>query len=157
MIVRPEEISARRAPSTSPLNACETKLAQFTPKPRARTPTLDARSAVLAELAAERVRLLHQVVGRDDLDDLVVVLLALHVLLLHAAHDNDRADALVVLRAVVHVADQRGDGLALLVGLDDIGRIERAGRLDHAGPVGEADIGILGTPLGLVAVLLLEL
>ena len=29
MIVRPEEISASSAPSTSPLNICETKLAQL--------------------------------------------------------------------------------------------------------------------------------
>ncbi len=30
MIVRPDEISANNAPSTSPLNSCETKFAQLT-------------------------------------------------------------------------------------------------------------------------------
>src|ERR1044071_2282363 len=106
MIVSPELMSASSAPSARPLKTCEKKLAQVN---NARTLSIlsQPRSAVVAELAAERVRLLHQALARDDLDHVVEVLLALHVLLHLAADDDDGADALVVLRTVLHVAEQR--------------------------------------------------
>src|SRR5690349_14958488 len=116
MIVSPELMSASSAPSARPLKTCEKKLAQVNNAGPYEFLS-QRRSGVVAELAAERVRLLHQVVGRDDLDHLVVVLLALHILL-HLAPDDDHGpDALVVLRAIVHIADHRRDGLALLIGL----------------------------------------
>src|SRR6185312_5310724 len=130
MIVSPELMSASSAPSARPLKTCEKKLAQVNNAGTPQSLSQD-RSGVVAELAAERVRLLHQAGARDDLDDVVVVLLALHVLLHLALHDDHRADALVVFGTIVHVADQRRDRLALLVGLDDRRRIEGAGLLDH--------------------------
>ena len=123
MIVSPDEISASKAPSTRPLKHCDTK---FGPLIMARTdaPRNGARyrrrtrsnaesvrpaanrssasgSGVVAELAAERVRLLHQRLARHDFEDLPVVLLVLHVLRRLALDDDDRADELVVFRAEV--------------------------------------------------------
>src|ERR1044072_4890468 len=95
MMVRPDEISASRAPSTRPLKHCDMKLAQLIigisipdePK-RCRTADDDhprcgvsrRKSGVVAEVATEGVRLLHQRRARHDLEDLPVVLLVLHVL-----------------------------------------------------------------------------
>src|SRR3954454_20802940 len=104
------------------------------------TPMAD-QSGVVAKITAEGVRLLHQALARDDLDDVVIVLLVLHVLLLLALHDDDGADGLMVLLAVMHVADKGGNRLALFVCLDDIRRIETAGLFDHARPMCEADVG----------------
>ncbi len=109
------------------------------------------RSSVFAEAAAERVRLLHQAFARNDLDDVVIVLLVLHVLFHLALGDDDWTDALMVFLAVVHVTDKGGEGFALLVGLDNVRRVETAGFLDHVGPMREADIGVFGTPFRLVA------
>src|SRR5574340_455855 len=129
MIVRPDEISASSAPSTSPLKHCEMKLAQLitrfhpdrastrTPhagigsprahggSPGARRPCVKilrqriprpapaagyaARSGVVAELAAERVGLLHHARTRNDFEDLPVVLVVLHVLLGLAADRSE--------------------------------------------------------------------
>src|SRR5215471_18081520 len=123
MIVRPDEISANRAPSTTPLNICETKLLQLITlqsvarnlravrpldinagcprrlalykrpgrKQRRRLRALDpaitrqkrslrvidadrasGASGVVAEMAAERVRLLHQTFTRHDFEDFPV-------------------------------------------------------------------------------------
>src|SRR5665213_2005033 len=131
MIVKPDEISARSAPSTSPLNICDTKLAQLiTDQPRARSLSRERGSGVVPELAAEGVRLLHQSIAGHDLDHVVIVFLALHVLFHLALDDDHGADALVVLGAVVHIADEGRDRFALLIGLDDIRRIEAAGLLD---------------------------
>src|SRR5690349_16777482 len=125
MIVSPELMSASSAPSARPLKTCEKKLAQVNnadfPNPFRRR-----RSGVVAQFAAEGVGLLHQAGAGNHFDDVVVVFLALHVLLHLALDDEHRADALVILGAIVHVADQRRDRLALLVGLDDVGWIERA-------------------------------
>src|SRR6185312_17221985 len=77
---------------------------------------VNLRSSICAEVAAERVGLLHQAFAGDDLDHLVVVLLVLHVLLHLALHDDDRTDALVIFRTIVHVADQRRQLFALLIG-----------------------------------------
>src|SRR6478672_6953619 len=108
------------------------------------------RSAIGAEIAAERIRLLHQRLARDDFENLPEVFLVLHRLRILAADDDDRTDALVVFGAIMHVTKQRRDGLALLVGLDDIRRIEAAGLVDHARPVREADVGVLRAPLRLI-------
>src|SRR5690348_11164797 len=51
-------------------------------------------SGVIAELAAERVRLLHQRRPGENLEDLPEVLLVLHVLGRLALDDDDRADEL---------------------------------------------------------------
>src|SRR6185503_9594510 len=127
MIVSPELMSASSAPSARPLKTCEKKLAQVNNCGLLQSLFRRGRSGVVAELAAERVRLLHHAGTRDDFDHVVVVLLALHVLLHLALDDDHGPDALVVLGAIVHVADQRRDRLALLVGLDDRRRIEGAG------------------------------
>src|SRR5690349_5900573 len=185
MIVRPEEMRARSAPSTSPLNICETKLAQLITRSsavssmnersgeplalsaaHAEKPAFSASatrrrpwrrpSGVVAELAPESVRLLHQRLARNDFEDLPIVLLVLHVARLLAAHDDDRAHALMIFRTVMHVTDERGKGLALLVLLDDVGRIEATGLGDHAGPMREAEIAVRRAPFRLVAVFLVE-
>src|SRR5690606_26506685 len=172
MIVSPDAMSASKAPSTRPLKSCEMKFAQFS------TPFLPDRgsneapaagigggrpatmglsracavgSDVVAELAAEGVDGLDHLLARDDLEHLPEVLVVAHVLLRLAAHQHHRAHALVVLRTVVDVADERRDLLALLVLLDDVGRIEGAGFRDHARPVREAHVAVLGTPLGPIA------
>src|SRR5690242_7131757 len=168
MMVSPELISASSAPSTRPLNICETRLTQLittslaprraqcqprriwirslsTLRERGSAGTAPAPcSGVFAEMAAERVRLLHQRLARDDLGDLPEVFLVLHVLRRLAFDDDDRADELMVCGAEFHVADHGREGLALLVLLDHVGRVERAGALDHAGPDGEAHVGVLG-------------
>src|SRR5690348_13286289 len=126
MMVSPELMSASSAPSARPLKTCEKKLAQVN-NARDSQSFSQSQSGVVAELAAERVRLLHQAGARDDFHDVVVILLALHVLLHLALHDDQRADALVLFGTIVHGADQRQDGLALLVGLDHRRRIEGAG------------------------------
>src|SRR4051794_11517054 len=162
MMVRPELISASRAPSASPLKSCETRLGQLimrqsllwramvrvqkrvTPQDRSAVrgvTGVSEVSAVVAEMAAEGVRLLNQAFPRDDLDDVVPVFLVLHVLLLLALDDDHRPDALMVLGTVMHFAHQGGDRLALLVGLDHVGRAEAAGLLAHVRPMREADIG----------------
>src|SRR6185312_15867708 len=64
------------------------------------------RLDVVAEVAAERVGLLHQRSSRDDLNDLPEVFLVLHVLLRLAFDNDDRTDALVVFRTIMHVADE---------------------------------------------------
>src|SRR3954451_23404262 len=136
MMVRPELISASRAPSASPLKSWETRLGQLimrqsllwramvrvqtrvTPQDRSAVRGVTGASeisAVVAEMAAEGVGLLHQALTRDDLDDVVPVFLVLHVLLLLALDDDHRANALMVLGTVMHVADERGDRLAFLV------------------------------------------
>src|SRR5690348_138164 len=110
MIVRPELMSARSAPSARPLKSCETKLGQVTMKNsgaagfRLRRRVRVARLGVVAELAAERVRLLHERGARDDLEDGPEVFLVLHLGRLLALHDDHRADELVVLLAEVHLA-----------------------------------------------------
>src|ERR1700761_4485186 len=84
-------------------------------------------SDVVAEVAAERVRLLHQRATRHDFQDLPIVLTVLHVFRRLAANDDDRTDQLMVLGTEMHLADGRVEGLALLIGLDDVRRIEAAG------------------------------
>src|SRR5215472_14569482 len=142
MMVRPELISASRAPSASPLNSWEMKFGQlimkdvqnpgFTDRIARRRIKKDAAaslrlpaasrfsacSSVVAEIAAKRVGFLHQAFAGDDLDDVVIVLLVLHVLFHLALHDDDRTDALMIFLAVVHVADKGGQRFALLIGLD---------------------------------------
>src|SRR6476659_3571305 len=113
MMVSPELISASNAPSASPLNTCEMKLGQLImngnhsgsvkrqtriiARPRKNgaagsqspaAPRFMSGSGGTAEIAAERVGLLHQAFARHDLDHVVVVFLALHVLL-HLALDDD--------------------------------------------------------------------
>jgi hypothetical protein len=64
-----------------------------------------ARSGVGAEIAAERVRLLHQPGTRHDLDNVVVVLLILHILRRLAPDDDHRPHELVVFCAEIDFAD----------------------------------------------------
>src|SRR6187402_1159768 len=123
MIVRPELMSASSAPSTSPLNICETRLLHVNTE----------ASGVVAQLAAEGVRFLHQWLARQHLEDLPVILLALHVGGLLAAHDDDRADELMVFGPEMDLADGRLDLRAALVDLDDSRRIEGARGLDRVG------------------------
>src|ERR1700744_584954 len=103
MMVRPEEISARSAPSTRPLKHCDTKLAQLItlspeserialamwwgrPARSARLPRTRARctwpqpSGIVAEFAAEGVGLLHQRLAWGDVEDLPVIFLTFHFL-----------------------------------------------------------------------------
>src|SRR4051812_45819261 len=105
MIVRPELMSARSAPSTNPLNICETRLAQVNTTSLANPTHGDqirgAGSGVVAEPAAERVGLLHQGLAGHDLDDVVEVLLVLHVCRLLAADDDDRPHQLVIVGAEI--------------------------------------------------------
>src|SRR5689334_18735883 len=104
MIVSPELMSASSAPSTSPLNICATRLDQVMANPaRSRW----ERSGVAAQLAAERVRLLHQRLAGDDFDDVVEVLLVFHVGGLFAAHDDHRSHQLVVFLAEIDLAHRR--------------------------------------------------
>ena len=63
-------------------------------------------SGVIAKLAAEGVRLLHQRFARHNFEHLPEVLGVLHVLRRLAADDDDRADQLMVLGAKTHVADK---------------------------------------------------
>src|SRR6201995_5908938 len=95
-MVRPDEMSASSAPSTRPLKHCETKLAQLIMgqgilrrstrilRRRWRLPPaaqcITSGSGVVAEAAAECVRLLHQRLARKNLKNLPEVLLVLHVL-----------------------------------------------------------------------------
>src|SRR6476646_11694304 len=129
MMVRPEEISANNAPSANPLKTCETKLGQLIMKGNHKQKVIDRthlkrirtksapqamnclrrarflnRSGIIAELAAEGIRRLHQILARDDFDDVVVVFLALHVLLLLTLDDDHRTDALMIFLAIMHVA-----------------------------------------------------
>src|SRR5262249_4115016 len=107
MMVSPDAISASSAPSTRPLKHCEMKLAQLItgrsgPEKRRGPPrALNAHGAaatsgsgVVAEIAAEGVRLLHQRLARHDLEDLPEVLLVLHVLGCLALDDDHRTDEL---------------------------------------------------------------
>src|SRR4029079_3312044 len=105
MMVSPELMSARSAPSAKPLKSCEKKLAQVN-NGRLSQLFSQRRSGVLAELAAEGVGLLHQVLARDDLDDVVEILLVLHVLLHLALDDDHWPHELVILGAIVRIADQ---------------------------------------------------
>src|SRR5690242_3884325 len=194
MIVRPDEISASSAPSTSPLKHCETKLPQlitipfracplsscltsrpastlFSSRHIARVTTgtgngwglqpfrrpavtpsppggraASFTSGIVAQVAAERIRLLHQRLTRNDLENFPEIFLVLHILWRLASDNDDRADALMILGAIMHVAHQRRNGLALLIGLDDIRWIESACLVDHPRPVREADIGVLRAP-----------
>src|SRR6185437_3223384 len=113
MMVRPELMSARSAPSARPLKSCETKFDQLimASAPRAAEAARGAgprcacgRSGVVAQLAAELVRLLHERRARHDLLDVPVIVLVLHVGGLLALHDDHRAHELVVLLAEVHLA-----------------------------------------------------
>src|SRR5262249_38630909 len=139
MMVRPDEISASKAPSTRPLKHCDMKLAQFIigriishrqRRRRAAGPRspaarhITSASGVVAEVAAEGIWFLHQRLARHDLEDLPIILLVLHVFGRFALDDNHRTDELVVLLAETDLADGRVELLALLVLLDDIRRIE---------------------------------
>src|SRR5689334_3144951 len=121
MIVRPDAMSARSAPSARPLNSCELKLAQVitreTVVPAQAGTTFLLR--VVPQVAAECVGLLHERRAGNDLGHLPEVLLVAHRLRRLAAHDDHRAHHLVVFLADVHLADH---GLELAAGLE---------RLDH--------------------------
>src|SRR6185369_6863973 len=111
MMVRPDAMSASSAPSARPLNSCEKKLAQLS------TYALVLR--VVAELAAERIGLLHERRAGHDLGHLPEVLLVAHLLRRLAAHDDHRAHQLVVLLAEVHLAHHRLELAPRFIGLDD--------------------------------------
>src|SRR5215470_7581815 len=116
MIVRPDAISARRAPSTNPLKSCDTKFAQLTNRNLAHRPRLSSvRSGVIAQVATKLVGFLHQRLARHDLENLPVIFLILHVARLLATHDDDRPDQLVVLLAEVHVTNGRWECFARLI------------------------------------------
>jgi ATP-binding cassette, subfamily B, bacterial len=72
-------------------------------------------SGVVAKVAAEGIRLLHQRRARQDLEDLPVVVVALHVLRRLAAHDDHGPHQLVVFGTEINLADGRArlSGLAL--------------------------------------------
>src|SRR5262249_26125021 len=71
-------------------------------------------SGVVAEIAAEGVRLLHQRLARHHLEDVPEVLLVLHVLGCLALDDDHRTDELVVFFPEIDLADGRVELLALL-------------------------------------------
>src|SRR5215469_4484073 len=109
MIVRPDAMSASKAPSARPLNSWETKLPQVIMK-CGREPAAAGRGrprrflrlpglGVVAEVAAERVGLLHERRAGDDLGDFPEVLLVAHLLRRLAAHDHHRTHQLVVFLA----------------------------------------------------------
>src|ERR1700757_1454227 len=124
MIVRPDAINARSAPSTNPLNSCDTKFGQLTTNGLPHGALPSTRSGVAAEIAAESIGLLHERSARNDLDDLPVVLLVLHLLRRLASNDDDGTYELVVLGTEVDITDGRGECFAFLVLPDDVGRIE---------------------------------
>src|SRR5215813_1773634 len=135
MMVRPDAISARRAPSTNPLKSCDTKFAQLTTRNLAHRPRLSfVRSGVVAQVATKRVEFLHQGIARHDLENLPVIFLILHVTRLLAAHDDDWPDQLMIFLAEVHVTHGRWECFTRLILLDDIRRIERSGLRHHARP-----------------------
>src|SRR4051812_2525019 len=105
MIVRPDAISASKAPSTNPLNIWETRLTQLI---MANLVVVEAPSCsgIGAEVAAEGVRRLHQGLARQHLGDVPEVLLVLHVARLLAAHDDHRADKLVIGSTPMDLAHQ---------------------------------------------------
>src|SRR5689334_909445 len=108
MIVSPEAMSARSAPSARPLKSCETKLGQVI------TGGGVLRSCVVAELAAELVRLLHERRPRHDFGHLPEVLFVPHLLGRLAAYDDHGPHELVVLLAEVDLAHH---GVELAPGL----------------------------------------
>src|SRR5579862_3199988 len=110
MMVRPDAMSASSAPSARPLNSCDPKLAQVitdvsqTTAPRAVAAARGAgscncNSGVIAQIAAERVRFLHERPAGDDLCHLPEVLLVAHRARRLAAHDDHGAHELVVFLA----------------------------------------------------------
>src|SRR5579864_5964250 len=122
MIVSPELMSASSAPSASPLKSCETKFGQLIMTSiHGRRPSdtnkavgsvlcprhsVTTNSGVVAEMAAEGIRFLHQAFAGHDFDDVVIIFLVFHVLFHLAPDDDDGADALVIFRAVVDVTDE---------------------------------------------------
>src|SRR5690242_13874785 len=157
MIVRPDAISAKRAPSTNPLKSCDTKFAQLTTRDLAHAPRLSRRrSGVFAQVATKRVGFLHERLARHDLENLPVIFLILHVARLLAAHDDDRPHQLVVFLAEVHVTHGRWERFARLILLDDIRRIERSSLRYHARPYRQRHVSIVGAPFRLVTVLFVE-
>src|SRR4029078_3762005 len=83
-------------------------------------------SGIFAEVAAERIWLLHQRLARHHFENFPVVLFFLHVLGCLALHYDHWADELVVFLAEIDLANGRIELLALLVLPDDVRRIERA-------------------------------
>src|SRR5690348_16995812 len=127
MMVRPEAISASSAPEASPLKSCEKKFGQVIiglDAPAALRRPAPALSRVVAEAAAEGVRLLHQRKAGDDFGHLPEVLRVLHLLGRLALDDDDRADQLVIGGAPIDLADDRVDLAPGLVRLDDVRGIE---------------------------------
>src|SRR5262249_38030705 len=126
MMVRPDETSASKAPSTRPLKHCEMKLAQLImgrgnsgqtaemPQPQALRPPAArrVRSSVIAEGAAEGVRFLHKRRARHHLKNLPVVLFVCHLFGCLAFDEDHRTDELVVFLAEVDLADRRVELLA---------------------------------------------
>src|SRR6185437_9078591 len=176
MIVSPELISARSAPCASPLNSCERKLGQLiiagshpsewfeagAGRRREREaaggklpPAVSSRSppdalGIRTQIATERVWTLHQRRARDDLDDVVEVFLVLHVFRRFAPDDDHRPYELVVFLAEIDFTDGRLDLAALLVGFDDVRRVESAGILHGLRPQREFHVRIVGAPFRLV-------
>src|SRR5690349_12077904 len=112
MIVSPELMSASSAPSARPLKNCEPNwdqeivMQKFGAAAGAgpAAPYLAGYLGVVAEVAAERVGLLHESRARNDLEDGPEVLLVLHLGRLLALDDDDRPHELVVFLAEVHLA-----------------------------------------------------
>src|SRR6188768_1493278 len=138
MMVNPDEISASKAPSTKPLKHCDKKFVQLIIGRTIRTCSRDVAAAgagrprrnrscrdsgVVAEIAAEGVRLLHQWRARQYFEDVPIVLLVLHCIGGLALDDDDGPDELMVFLAEVDLAHGRVELLVLLVLLDDVRRI----------------------------------
>src|SRR5262245_46680434 len=98
MIVKPDAISASRAPSTSPLKSCDTNRGQLITSNLAHVglPTSRATLGVVTQIAAEFAGLLHQGLTWYDLEHLPVVLLVFHIAWFLTANDDDRSNQLVI-------------------------------------------------------------
>src|SRR4026209_1413528 len=101
MMVSPEAMRASSAPSARPLKGWETNMGQVIAGGGV------LRSCGVAELAPERVRLLHERSARHHLGHLPEVLLVPHLLRRLAAHDDHRPHELVVLLAEIDLAHHR--------------------------------------------------
>src|SRR5215469_2363063 len=111
---------------------------------------------VRTQMAPEGVRILHETLAGNDIDDIVEVLLVLHVGRLLAAHDDRWPHELMIGRAEIDLADSGLDALTGFVRFDHIRWGEGPGALHRIGPHGKLHVGVVGAPLRLVAIFLVE-
>src|SRR5215472_12313399 len=123
MIVRPELISASSAPRARPLKNCDPNWDQEMDMKKSAPRTVQGPRrrllwrqmlSIVTQVAAKRIRLLHERRAGHDLEHVPEVFLVLHVGRLLALHDDHRTHELVVFLAEVHLAHRRLDLAARL-------------------------------------------